>query len=70
MNYRVSTKPNGDKRWWGEWDKIPLDHTDVRPATPEEAAVMHRIVHAKGQPSLALGKMIQRMLQNGQGALL
>ena len=62
MTYRVATTPTGRKLWWCEHDIIPDTHTDTRPATAEEAAIMDKIVHAKRQPSLALGEKIQRML--------
>ena len=62
MSYRVSTTPHGNRLWWCDHDVIPETHTDVRPATPEEAAIMDKIVHAKGMPSLALGEKSQRML--------
>jgi hypothetical protein len=62
MRYRVSTNRSGDKRWWSDSEVIPETHSDIRPATAEEAAVMDKIVHAKGMPSLALGERITRTL--------
>lgn len=69
MNYLVATSPDGDSLWWCEWEAIPNDHTNVRPATPEEAAVMDKIARAKN-PSIALGHTIQRMLRRNQNVLL
>ena len=62
MAYRVSTSRIGERRWWREHEAIPATDTDVRPATPRETEIMDKIVHAKGAPSLALGKKIQLML--------
>ena len=61
-SYRVSTTPAGNKLWWLPTEMIPADQTDIRLATPEEAAIMDKIVHSKGAPSLALGEKIQRLL--------
>ncbi len=62
--YRVSIMPNGGKLWWCVGDIIPPTHTGIRYATPEEAAIMDKIVHSRGAPSLALGEKIQRLLRD------
>lgn len=62
MAYRVSTNRTGDRRWWQAHHAIPAEHTDIRPATESEAAVMDKIAHAKGTPSLALAERLRAML--------
>ena len=61
-SYLVSTSPSGRKLWWRPSETIPADHTDIRPATPQEAVVMDKIVLSRGAPSQALAERIQRML--------
>ena len=60
--FRVSTSPDGSRRWWQRHDTIPEDHTGVRPATEAESALMRKIVCAKGDPPLSIGKRIMEML--------
>jgi hypothetical protein len=40
MPYRVSRSPCGGYVWWLDGETIPADYTDVRSATPAEAAIM------------------------------
>ncbi len=62
MAYQVSTKPDGEKRWWSDHEIIPGDHIAIRPATAAETIVMDKIARGDGTPSLALGKRIREML--------
>lgn len=65
MTYRVATKPDGQKRWWTADEAIPADHTDMRPSTDAEAAVIAEILRqdAAGQmPDAALGERITALL--------
>ena len=52
--FRVSTNPAGERRWWQRHDVIPSTHTDVRPATETEAELMRKILRSKSLPSPAL----------------
>ena len=65
MAYRVSTRPDGGRVWWEEGEAVPPDHTAVRSATAEEAALMDRILShdAAGRtPPLGLGDKLARLL--------
>jgi hypothetical protein len=57
----------GRPSWWCEGDEIPATHTDVRPATPLEAALMDEIIQSPGMPSLDLGKRIGRLMSPPAG---
>lgn len=66
--FKVSTQPTGGKVWWTGAEFIPKDHTDVRPATPEESELMATIIRqdAAGRvPSLAVGKKLDALLNGG-----
>jgi hypothetical protein len=52
MTYRVSTKPNGEKRWWEAGEEIPADHTNIRPASTEEANAVARVLELDANDSL------------------
>jgi hypothetical protein len=62
MAYRASTNRSGEKCWRSDGDVIPATHTDVRPATDAEVALMDEIIQAKGTPPLALGERIKALL--------
>lgn len=69
MNYRIATNPTGTNLWWTEAETIPTGHTNIRPATAEEAEVMDRILahDAAGRmPPAALGKKVRGMLNPGK----
>ena len=42
--YRISTNPDGEKRWWRPDETIPADHCWRRQATAEEAALIDEIL--------------------------
>jgi hypothetical protein len=65
--YRISTKPDGAKVWWQAHEAIPPNHTAIRDANAEEAALMDKLLQSKGAPSLALGDRITAMLQRNGG---
>ena len=44
MTYLVSTKPDGARWWWCPGYTPPHDHTDIRAATPDEAAEIDAIL--------------------------
>lgn len=45
MQFRVSTRPDGDRVWWREQGIIPGDHTNVRAATTDETTMVERILN-------------------------
>ncbi len=66
MAYRVSTWPDGHRTWWLDFDTIPVDHTDIRPATEQEAKIIGRIMRhersAGRRAPLSLGDEITSLL--------
>lgn len=63
--YHVTTKPDGEKRWWRPGEIPPSDHTNLRRATPEEAHIMNAILEqdaAGVMPDLELGRKIQELM--------
>ena len=65
MNYLVSTKPDGEKRWWLAGEDIPADHACIRYATDAEAAIMDKIVRqdaAGTTPDTALGSQLTALM--------
>lgn len=44
MTYQISTAPTGARLWWLPEAEIPADHSDIRPATRDEAVLMGAIV--------------------------
>lgn len=68
MTYLVSTNRSGCKVWWCDGWPIPDTHTDIRPATSEEAALMDQILNEDRlypPPSLALGEKLLKLLNGG-----
>lgn len=59
--YRVSTSPEGARRWWVPGAVIPKDHTAIREATLDEEAMMHRIERA-ASPSQAMLRQLAEMM--------
>ncbi len=43
MYYRVSLSPRGEPHWWVEGALVPKEHTHIRQAHRDEAAIMDRI---------------------------
>jgi hypothetical protein len=65
MTYRVSTKPDGTHRWWRPGETIPAEHTAIRDAREDEAAVMDEILRQDGEgrmPDLALGARVAALM--------
>ena len=42
--YRISTNPDGEKRWWRPYETIPDDHCWRREATSDETAMIDEIL--------------------------
>jgi hypothetical protein len=65
MTFRVSTWPDGHRTWWLDFDTIPVDHTDIRPANEQEAKVIGSIMRheraGRSAPS-SLGDKIRALL--------
>jgi hypothetical protein len=69
--HRVSKGPDGNYRWWEEFDLIPPTHTDVREATRAESGVIDAILILdrtdRPNPSEPLIQLIHElMLANGE----
>jgi hypothetical protein len=64
--FRVSRNRSGRCLWWRASEAIPLEHTDIRPATEAEADLMRRILTADAggrMPALSLGERLGKMME-------
>lgn len=68
MPYRVSTNPSGEQRWWEAGETIPLDHSKIRAARPDEVILMGEIIRqdAAGKvPEQDLGDALYVLMARG-----
>jgi hypothetical protein len=60
------TNPHREGRRWRASEAIPLEHTDIRPATEAEADLIRRILTADAggrMPALSLGERLGKLME-------